>query len=337
MTVHQGAAHASSSAFSMSTVMEHMAAMGQDVGYIIHQSDLAAWQRCPAEFAYSAANVREDQNSASAWGTVMHHALHVMERFRDLDRAIETFLYFWHPLNIDQVTEPVPQDGWLPRQDYNTLRQKGVEALRRYAELSNYDEHEVLALEYDFIVPVAGTPHYLAGTIDRLAVRWHRKLETLCIDDYKSGRQKWGLRYNVQGSAYAYASLCREFWTGHQATGLRPFRGAVTYTSKGFSEEPERAAELMQRFRLIEDNDPAPRLFTWINLKENKWVNGGYRSTIDYQRLQLAVTQIAASIHANIYPLNISGETCQFCNFRKHCGLSGLPDAEHGAPLRIGA
>lgn len=304
-------------------------------GYIIHQSDLASWQRCPAEFAYAAANVREDQNSASAWGTVMHHALHVLERYRDLDKAIESFLYYWHPLNIDQLTEPVPQDGWLPRQDYNTLRQRGVEAIKRYAELTRYDDHELLALEYEFVVPVLGTPHFLAGTVDRLAIRWHRKLETVCIDDYKSGKQKWGLRWNVQGSAYAYASLLPEFWQGNEVTALRPFRGPVTYKAQGF--EPERAQALVERVRLISDNDPLPRKFTWINLRESKWVDGGYRSTIDYQRLALAVTQIAKSIEGSIFPLNLSGETCRFCAFRNHCGKVGLPEEEHGAPIRIGA
>jgi hypothetical protein len=306
-------------------------------GYIIHQSDLTSWQRCPMEFAYSASGVREDQNSASAWGSVLHHALHVLERYRDLDKALETFLYFWHPLNIDQVCEPIPKDGWLPRQDYNTLRQRGVAAIRRYAEMSRYDEHERLALEYEFIVPMRGTPHYLAGTVDRLAVRWHRKLETLAIDDFKSGKQKWGLRWNVQGSAYAYASLQREFWTGAQVTARRPFRGEVTYTTKGFSEQGSgRVEELIQRFRLMDDVDPAPRHFTWINMRELKWVDGGYRSTLDYKRLALAINQIAKAIDLNAYTLNISGETCRFCPHQNHCGEIGLPETDHGAPVRAG-
>lgn len=310
---------------------------------VIHQSDLTAWQRCPAEFAYSAMGVRDDQNSASAWGTVVHHALHVLERYRDLDRAIETFLYYWHPHNIDQLTEPIPKDGWLPRQGYNDLRQRGVEILRRYAEWVRDDDHELLALEYDFLVPLRGTAYWLAGTVDRLAVRWHRKAEVLCIDDWKSGRQKWGLRHNVQGTLYAYASLQPEFWNGAQATVRRPFRPeAVQYRSKGFTEQqaldparyPQRGEELARRFGLMDDERIAPRRFTWINLKEMRWRDGGYREELDYRRLRLAVEQVAASIEAGIYPLTLNGETCEYCVFRNTCGGLGVADVNHGAPER---
>ena len=153
---------------------------------VIHQSDLASWNRCPEQFRFDRVGARQRTNSATAFGSVTHHALQVLERTRDLDKAIQTFLYYWHPLNIEAICEPVPSDGWLPRQSYGELRKRGVDSLRKYADIFlRYDDHELLALEYEFLVPLHGTGMWLAGTIDRLAVRWYRQRETLAIDDFK--------------------------------------------------------------------------------------------------------------------------------------------------------
>lgn len=297
--------------------------------YLVHQSDLQSWNRCPAEFAYDRQGYEGDTNSAIAFGTVIHYAMMVLETTRDLDRAIKTFLYYWHPLNIDQLTQPVPKDGWLPKQDYNSLRQRGCDALRAYADRTRHDDHELLALEMPFVVPVRGTPHYLAGTVDRLAARWHRRIETLNIDDYKSGKQKWNLRFNVQGHAYAYATMQPEFWTGTEVTGLkRPFRDElVDVTADGFaSQGDERVQQLMERFGTGDVAKSAPRRFTWINLQQIRWIDGGYREQRDYDRFRLAVEQVTASIEAGIFPLRIDGETCTYCTYRHVCGGIGVPD-----------
>ncbi len=272
---------------------------------VLHQSDLAAWNRCAAQYRYSMEDQRSDQNSAAAFGSVMHHSLHILERFGDLDKAIETFLHYWHPLHIDAICESVPSGGWLPRQSYGGLRRRGVDTLRKYADLIRYDDHELLALEYDFVVPLLGTPHHLAGTVDRLAVRWVKRSETVCIDDYKLGAQKWNLRHNIQGTAYAYASTRPEFWTGAQVTDVHPSRGARSYVTEGFGVD--RGDELFARF------DAAPRKFTWINLQAYRWVDGGYRGPQDYERLRLAVEGVLASVDAGIFPLTIDGEVCTYC------------------------
>ncbi len=86
----------------------------------------------------------------------------------------------------------MPSDGWLPQQTYNTLQAKGLEVLSRYFDLTKLDDEELLATEYSFMVPIVGTwdedleePHILAGSVDRLAVGYDRRNETVKVDDHK--------------------------------------------------------------------------------------------------------------------------------------------------------
>lgn len=301
----------------------------RDVPWVIHQSDLQSWNYCPRRLYYERQGAREHQLSATAYGSVLHHAMHVLERYQDLDKAIETFLFYWHPLNIEAICPPVSSGGWIGKDSYGEMRKRGVTMLRRYADYLRVDDHELLGLETEFIVPVRGLevlgrPVYLAGTMDRLAVRWYRQRETLCVDDFKTGQQKWGLRYNVQGSAYAYATWQPEFWTGMPEgfEGLRIGSGLATYeAAPGFGD---RAEELNERFARV------PRRFTWINLKSFKLVDGGYRGRQDYERMKEGIAEIIGSADRGIFPLRIDGETCRFCPFKKE--PCGVPDENHGDP-----
>jgi hypothetical protein len=268
-------------------------------------------------------------NSAAAYGSVMHHAITVFERAyytgtpkrEALQQAIESFLFFWLPANIEAICDPVPADGWLPRQSYNELRNKGVDVLKKYADLINFDDQELLATEFSFIVPIQGTwdyelekPHELAGSIDRLATRYYRRALSLCVDDYKTGVPYTYLRQNLQGTAYCYATTQREFWIGNGG-------------EDGFGEE--RGEELFQRF------GNAGRRFTWINLRTVKYEDGGWRGEHDYARFALAVEQYAALIQAEVFPLSISGAVCRFCDMRRVCGGTGIPDDDHGKPAAL--
>jgi hypothetical protein len=297
--------------------------------YVVHQSDLSSWNYCPARTGFELAGFPQKQNSALSYGTVLHHAMHVLERFKDLDKAIETFLFYWHPLNIDELCPPVPADGWIGRDSYGELRKRGVDTLRKYADYLRHDDHELLGLEYSFAVPVRGLeldgrPVVLAGTIDRLAVRWFRQRETLMVDDFKTGAQKWNLRHNIQGTAYSYATWQPEFWTGTKAfTGLRLDGNPKDYdATSGFDDQHPlnerfhtRATELIDRFAT------APRRFTWINLKSFKLVDGGYRGPQDFERMKTGISTVLRSAHASIFPLRIDGETCRYCPFRAECGV----------------
>ncbi len=292
---------------------------------VIHQSDIASWIRCPTSYMYSRAGRPQKQYSATAYGSVVHYALETFERLRHqpdvsfvdaVKAAVETFEHYWHPLNIDAICEPVQE--WLPRQTYGDLRLKGVESIRAYCQLVKFDEAEVLAVEHGFQVPIAGTwdeelgePHVLAGTIDRLATRFHLGHPYIAVDDYKTGKDYRFLRQNLQFTAYCYATTRPEFWVG--------WRG-----EDGFGEE--RGTELYQRFQ------HRARRGTWINMRTVKLQDAGWRGPKDYERFALAVEQLLASIKADIYPLSLSGETCQYCPYTDICAGVGVPDAKHGAP-----
>lgn len=235
--------------------------------------------------------------------------------------ALETFAHYWNPLNIEEITERVPNDGWLPRQSYSELRSRGLEALRKYADLVRFDDHELLATEYGFLVPIEGTwdedegrPHYLAGSVDRLAVRYFSRKEAVCIDDHKTGREQTHLRQNLQFTAYCFATTVSDFWTGGGA-------------EDGFGHE--RGMELYERFRDV------GRRGTWINLRTFKYQDAGWRGPKDYERFKLAVTQLAMAIKADIFPLSISGATCTYCSFRDICGGTGVAADDEGDPRKL--
>lgn len=284
---------------------------------IFHQSDLSAWDRCPAQFGYKRQGLPRKNTSAIAYGVVMHHCLHLLEYLvahgtplvEALDLALAEFTKCWMPPAFGGLTEEIPPDGWMRGQGFSELRLKGLQSLRTYADLMRFDKMEPLALEYGFMVPVDGTwddelgePHILAGTVDRLAVRFHRRIETLCVDDYKTGKTQYRLQHNLQFTAYLYATTKREFWVG--------WRG-----EDGFGEQ--RGQELYERFV------DTPRRAFWVNLKELKVQDAGFRNDVHYARFRLALNQVAASVQADIFPLTISGDACTYCEYRDVCG--GLP------------
>lgn len=294
---------------------------------LIHQSDLASWMRCPTAFMYDKAGRPRRQTSALSYGSVMHYAMETFERLRHSDgvtlneateAAVQTFQHYWHPLNIDAVCDPV--DLWLPRQGYSDLRARGTQAIKDFAELIRYDDHELLATEIGFQVPIAGTwdpdtgtEHILGGSIDRLAVRYYSGHPALCIDDWKTGKDYAYLRQNLQFTGYCYATTRIEFWTGWNG-------------EEGFG--PERGQLLYDRFTGLS------RRGTWINMKKIKFQDAGWRGPDDYTRFALAVDQVVASQKAEIFPLSLSGETCQFCEYKDICVGVGVPGNDHGAPVR---
>jgi len=292
---------------------------------IIHQSDISAWIRCPAEFNFARQGLPNATNSASAFGSVMHNSLQVFERVRIAEnfdsavkKAIETFRYYWNPVNIEAICDPVPPNGWLPRQGYSELLNRGIDSIRKYADLVKFDDIEMLATEFSFIVNIPGTwdeqlqePHKLAGSIDQLTAGHYNRKLFLHIRDLKTGKEYVHLRQNMQFTAYSLATLDPEFWTGGEM-------------EDGFGYD--RGMELYERF------SGAGRRGTWINLKTFKMQDAGWRGPKDYTRFAIACNQIALSIQADIFPLSLSGEACTYCAFRDICGGVGIGTADHGKP-----
>jgi CRISPR/Cas system-associated exonuclease Cas4 (RecB family) len=281
---------------------------------LLHQSDLKSYGRCAEQYRLQQAGAPREQLSATAYGSVMHHALHVLERTGNLQAALETFEFYWHPLNIEAICEPV--QIWITGQSYGSLRLRGLDAIRKYHDLGKFKVGELLALEFEFVVPIHGTvdrqtgePHYLGGTVDRLNLTSYQRKPVVAAEDFKTGKRPEYLRHDLQGTAYCYASEQPEFWIGNPA-----------WNTDGFGLE--RGTDLLQR------TDGAARRFTWIDLKALKYVDGGFRGPRDYERFRLAVQSIADAIQAEIFPLSISGEHCQHCPFRAICGGVGLDDRD---------
>jgi hypothetical protein len=40
-------------------------------------------------------------------------------------------------------------------------------------------------------------------------------------------------------------------------------------------------------------------------------------------------------IRADIFPLNIRGDICRYCDYRKSCGGVGIAEPEHGKPAGV--
>ncbi|MGZ4745632.1 MAG: RecB family exonuclease [Oryzihumus sp.] len=279
----------------------------------ISQSTLNAWSRCPQQWRLSKTLPSAERWSFTVFGTVVHHALQILEKYRDLQKALDTFEWYWHPLHIDELTPGVTH--WRAKESYGSLRERGLQMIRVYWTMQAGKKDSLLSLEHPFEVPVLGTvdrvtgqPHTLSGYVDRLGyktvVKDRRKIVVLDVADFKTGIQAKGLRHNVQGTAYAYATTQPEFWL--------PFG--------------DEADSMFQAFQ------DSPRHFTWVNLKEARFADGGYRGPQDYARLTLAVQQVCDSIQAEIFPLSISAATCEWCEYQNVCGGIGLPQPEHGAP-----
>lgn len=311
-------------------------------GAIIRQSDLGSWARCQLQ-KYYYDRAREDATapqprslSATVYGTVVHYALMMLERLVHegnpdaLKIAIATFERYWHPDHLSDLNgEHI--DEWLPRQTYGGLRDRGRVAIKDYYALLLKDDGKLLALEYQFAVPieVGDRTHTLTGTIDRLAVKKYYSKPYLAIEDFKTGKQPTYLRYNMQGSAYAYATTRPEFWEGWRTSGMGELAtfdtdtiGALQrmFTSYGYDLYPDGEQKM------------ASRRFRWINIQEIKFADGGWRNERDFARLKLAIDGYVRACEAGVYSVNNIGEVCVHCPFKAVCGGIGLPMEKAGAP-----
>lgn len=312
-------------------------------GYLISASAISSWSYCQLRRYYEL-RARRDPDakqpaklSATQFGSVVHFAVMQMEkalhdgREDGLDVGLKTFEYYWHPENIGAICEPVNE--WLPRDTYGGLRERGQTLLRAYYDVLTKDDSYLLALEYEFAVPmeVNGRLHTLVGAIDRLTIRRHYQKPYVSLDDLKTGRKPTYLRYNTQGGFYAYASTRPEFWSGWAESG----RGALD----AFDEDL--IGRLDDRFsgwgyKLHSgshwEKPLAARRFRWIDLKDIKFVDGGWRVEQDYARLALAVDAYVRACEAGVYAVNAVGEVCRYCTFKDACAGVGLPKETVGAP-----
>lgn len=305
-------------------------------GLFIRQSDLGSYQRCAQQKKLrddaEAGGDQGDTLSATVYGTVIHHAAHVLEtlhhegRTDALDVALATFSHYWMPENIGEL-EPGGISIWLPRQTYGGLRERGLRALRDYyALLVDDTESTLLALEYQFAVPliIDGVQHTLTGTIDRLAVRHYKAFPYISVEDFKSGKQPRFLRWAAQWTVYSYATTQPEFWTGFPTETIDAINAMLARKRKKVAlyDDGLHGLPLMGRRG------------RWINFHENSISDCGWRAEQDYARLRVALREYVKAVEHEVYPLTLSGETCMFCPFAYNgaCGGVPVPDEDSGRP-----
>jgi len=308
----------------------------------IRQSDLASYARCARQVKLETLDISEgrrpDNLSATAFGTVIHHAAQVLEQLhhegRDdaLERAVATFEHHWHHDNIETLV-PGGIDQWLPRQTYGGLLIRGRENLRTYHAALQHDAGRLLALELTFGVPIrlqwpdgSSEDHELTGTVDRLALRVTGRKPYLSVDDFKSGAKPTYLRHALQWTIYGWASLWPEFWAHWEPDQL------------ALIQDPLRKRGLALYFD--DSGLPViPRRGRWIALRDAFGIHDcGWRTPADYARMRAALQQYIAAVRADIYPLAISGQTCTYCPFLYSGRCSGVPHSkdDEGAPYTTG-
>lgn len=319
-------------------------------GYRIRQSDLSSWSRCNLQKFYTD-RARSDPDapqplvlSRTMMGTVIHYSLMVMERLHHEGRddagsvAERTFLHYWHPKNIHLIEGGAQVDEWLPKDTWSGMKGRGVEIIRNYYESLKKDPSRLLALEYQFAVPIIadGRTHTLTGTVDRVALRTYYGKPYLSLDDFKTGYNKPRYpRYNIQGTVYSYASSRGEFWFGWPEAGM---------DLEVFDWETVDALEQALKpwsYRLFDEDDPVShagthlmaRKFRWLDLQKAVVTDCGWRFERDYVRLRMAIEAYVKANEAGIYMPTMNGDICRFCDFRTICGGVGLPEEKEGGPV----
>lgn len=257
--------------------------------------------------------VQREQSSALSFGTVIHDAVLVMEVQQSLTAGVARFDELWDNLGrynqAGQIAAPgeitLAYDYLMPRNSHQGYRDLGHKILRDWWQLIQWESDIVLGREYNFTVPIGS--HQLTGTVDKLALRPLKGAKGFGVltSDYKTSAKQPTrdyLQHDIQFHAYCYATTQPEFWAN-----LPPVKLMDGSTMTG----PELFAKYLD----------APRLAEWVHLRTPRRIDAGERTNVHYNRLEYAIDQIEASVATGIFVPDISGENCQYCEFRLRCGL----------------
>lgn len=269
----------------------------------VRQSDLKTWQKCPLMYRYQNIDgLPREQSASLTYGSIIHHCVEWMERNQDLDGAITLFQELWiQPTRLDPSYAP---QYYVRGTNWKKFFERGPKELRDWWGIVSWDSSLVIGREHTFSVPI-GDGHTLNGTVDKIEIAFRADINgglggyVVKIQDYKSDKKTptYGyLEEDLQFSAYAYASLQREFWTGIGGD------------------------EAWLRYKDL------PRYGEWVQLSGPKRMDAGIRTQRHYNRLIMAVNALAESVAMRIFVPNISGESCRYCEFRKQCGLPELDE-----------
>ena len=268
----------------------------------VRQSDLSTWQRCPLSWRYQNIDLlQRTQGGSAVFGTLVHDCVLFMEENDDLPGALDRFRRGW----VDPVAALGQDKGQIDyyerARSWVKFSELGEEILTNWYEIHRWDPDTVIAREYTFDVPI-GNGNVLTGTVDKLAIRYMAALDqhVVLISDYKTNAKRptydW-LGDNLQFTAYCYATLQPEFWTGIQ-----------------------NGDALHQRFLKY------PRHGEWVQLQGPVRLPTGERNQQHYNRLVYAVDQFSESVAFRIFVPTINGDACRYCEYRPNCGLDPIPE-----------
>lgn len=254
----------------------------------IRQSDIKTWQRCPLLYRFEKIDgLRGEEHSAAPFGTALHESIKYLEENGDIESAKLRFKDLWTSAEFDT---------FLKGTSFTSYMDKGLDILDRWWDIQQWNASKIIAREHYFEVPLGR--HTLCGTVDRLEARYlgAKGGNVLCVLDYKTNTKlptRDYLRHDVQFTAYCYATTRPEFWTGI-----------------------ENGEELFATYQ------EWPRIGEWIALTQGpKRVPADFRTERDYRRLEMVADAMEDSISMGIFIPNLSGASCEYCAFRKPCGL----------------
>lgn len=268
---------------------------------IIRQSDIKTWMACPLRWKFQKEGAEREQSSALSFGSVIHEAVLVMEVQQSLAAGIAHFDEMWDNL----AKYGLAYDYVMPRNSHQGYRDMGHKILRDWWQLIQWESDVVLAREYNFTVPIGS--HELTGTVDKLALRPLKGAKGfgVLVSDYKTSAKQPTrdyLQHDIQFHAYCYATTQPEFWDN-----LPPVKLADGSEITG----PELFVKYID----------APRMGEWVHLRTPRRIDAGVRTDVHYNRLKYAIDQIEASVATGIFVPDISGASCEYCEFRQRCGL----------------
>jgi len=256
----------------------------------VRQSSLKQFGICGRQYYYSQVlQLGGDQvGSLTVLGSVFHYAVDVYENYGyDIALAKKTFVKYWD--NTDLLGFTI--DFWHTRTTKQGLQKRALNMLDRYHDLHPWSDGKLIGTEINFTVPIGD--HELTGTIDKLWYRpGQRKVEVI---DFKTGAYvPVKLRYNIQFTAYCYATERPEFWEHVPNEEFRDGHDRfLGWKRQGW----------------------------WYHARNNKMFNAGLRQAKDYKRLRLAIEEMDNAIQANTFPLDYSGENCGWCAYADEiCG-----------------
>jgi hypothetical protein len=190
----------------------------------LRQSDPASHSCCPRQEKLSnqvnsGLVGRPEQLCMTASGSVLHHPVHHLEKFK-LEQSAHAlgarslrFDYHRDPTNITAITEAVTFRAAC--QTYAGPKRKGHQNTDLYARYVEGDQSKHLGLELDFDPPfdLDAGQHTFHRTMDRLSPHKLTGQPFIEVADLRTDQDYTYPLWNAKFSGYCWAAAQSKFWT----------------------------------------------------------------------------------------------------------------------------